>query len=111
MPGKLIMNIVAAESTPEKEDEFNRWYNDKHVPMLMGFKGLKQTSRYRRIGDDAQSAKYMTVYEFDSKEAFDAFSKSPAFTAAIKDYEDKKEAVGFTMKWATSYELIKTWKQ
>ena len=30
--------------------------------------------------------------------------------AAInKHFEEKKEAVGFEMKWATSYELIKSW--
>jgi heme-degrading monooxygenase HmoA len=111
MPDKLIMQIVAAESTPEKEAEFNRWYTEEHVPMLLGFKGLKQASRYRRIGDDAQSAKFLTIYEFESKESMDAFPKSPAFAAAIKDYENKKEEVGFNLKWATSYELIKSWKR
>jgi heme-degrading monooxygenase HmoA len=111
MPENIIMEIIAAESTPEKEEEFNRWYTDEHVPMLMGAKSLKQASRYRRIGDDANLSKFITVYEFESKEAVEEFHKSPAFADAIKDYEDRKEAVGFTLRWAASYELIRSYKR
>jgi uncharacterized protein (TIGR02118 family) len=111
MANNLIIQIVASESTPEKEAKFNKWYTEVHVPMLFGFKGLKQASRYRRISDDKQSARYLAIYEFESKEALETFPKSPAFAAAIKDYENKKEEVGFSMKWAASYELIKSWER
>jgi hypothetical protein len=111
MPENRIIQIVAAESTPEKEKEFNRWYTEEHVPMLMGSKSLKRASRYRRIGDDANVSKFITVYEFENKEAMDEFPKSPAFADAIKDYENKKDEVGFNLKWAASYELIRSYKK
>lgn len=111
MPGNVIIQIVASQSTPEKEAEFDRWYTEVHVPMLFGFKGVKHASRYRRLGDDAKSAKYLAIYEFESAEALAAFPKSPEFAAAIKDFEDKKEAVGFNMQWAASYELVKSWER
>jgi heme-degrading monooxygenase HmoA len=76
VPENRIIEIVAAESTPEKEAEFNRWYTEEHVPMLMGAKSIKQAARYRRIGDDAGLSKFITVYEFESKEAVEEFHKS-----------------------------------
>jgi len=111
MPSNLLMQIVAAESTPEKDAAFDNWYTGKHVPMLFQFKGVKQASRYRLKGDNKQCSRYLTIYEFESEEDLAAFPKSPAFAAAIKDYENMKEEVGFTMKWAGVYELIKSWER
>ena len=39
----------------------------------------------------------------------DAFPSSDAFAAAIEDFENNKEALGFRMKWAASYELIRSY--
>ncbi len=104
-----IIQIVASQSTPEKEEEFNRWYSDVHVPMFFGFDGLKRAGRYQCIGDPGNNAKYLAIYEFEDEEALTAFPKSEAFADAVKDFEGRKEAVGFEMKWAASYELIKSW--
>ena len=106
-----IIQIVASQSTPDKEDEFNRWYTEVHVPMFFGFEGLKQAGRYRCIGDAGDNAKYLAIYEFEDEEALAAFPKSEAFAAAVKDFEERKESVGFEMKWAASYELIKSYSR
>lgn len=111
MPNNTIIQIVASESTPEKEEGFNKWYTDVHLPMLFEYKGLKQASRYQRMGDDEQGAKHLAIYEFETKEAMAAFSDSPEFAKAIADFEDNKEAVGFTMKWVASYELIRSYER
>ena len=86
MPNYKIMQIVASESTPDKEAEFNTWYSEVHVPMLFAYEGLKRASRYQRIGDDEQGAKFLTIYEFETKEAMDAFPESDAFADAIEDF-------------------------
>lgn len=115
MPDHKIIQIVASQSTPEKEAEFNEWYTEIHVPMFLGYKGLKQASRYRRIGDgignEEQNAKFLAVYEFDTREAMEAFPDSPEFADAIADFEANKERVGFTMKWVASYELIRSYEK
>ena len=111
MASYKIIQIVASQSTPDREEEFNRWYTDVHVPMFFGFDGLKQAARYRCIGDPGNNAKYLAVYEFEDEEALAAFPKSEAFSDAVKDFEGRKEAVGFEMKWAASYELIKSWSR
>jgi len=111
MAGSRIIQIVASQSTPDKEEEYNRWYTDVHVPMLFGYKGLKRASRYRLTGENENQAKYLAIYEFDDEESMAGFSKSPEFAAAVEDFEAMKEMVGFDMKWAASYELVKTYSR
>jgi antibiotic biosynthesis monooxygenase (ABM) superfamily enzyme len=111
MPGHKLIQIVAAESTPEKDAAFEKWYTEVHVPMLFGYEGVKQVSRYRRKGDDKNLSKYMTIYEFDNDKDMAGFTSSPAFAAAIADFEDKKDTVGFTARWVGVYERIKVWEK
>jgi antibiotic biosynthesis monooxygenase (ABM) superfamily enzyme len=103
-----MIQIVASESTPEKEVEYDAWYTDIHIPMLFGYEGMKKVSRYRLIGENKDMAKFLTFYEFESKEAMDDFPNSPAFKAAIEDYENKKEGVDFKLRWAAAYECTKS---
>ena len=67
MPNNYLIQIVASESTPEKEAEFDKWYTNVHVPMLFEFEGINQASRYRRKGDNEQCPKYLAIYEFESE--------------------------------------------
>ena len=107
MPAHKIMQIVASESSPEKEEDFNRWYSDVHLPMLFGYDGVKRASRYRLIGDDFKSnAKFLAIYEFDSRKDMEEFPESQAFKDAIKDFDENNEDLGFKMRWVAAYELI-----
>jgi heme-degrading monooxygenase HmoA len=108
MAGNKIVQIVASQSSPAKEDEYNRWYSEVHLPMLFGFEGVKRASRYKLIGDNPVHNRFLAIYEFETREDMDAFTKSPAFAAAIEDFENRKDDLGFEMKWAASYELIST---
>jgi hypothetical protein len=111
MPNYRVIQIVASESTTDKEAEFNKWYTKIHVPMLFAYEGVKQASRYQRIGEDEQGAKFLAIYEFETKEAMEAFPESDAFADAIEDFENNKEALGFTAKWVASYELLRSYEK
>ena len=111
MPAHKIMQIIASESTPEREDDFSKWYSEVHLPMLFGYKGVKRASRYRLIGDDENNARFLAIYEFDSQKDMDAFPESQAFKDAIDDFEKNHKALGFKMKWVASYELINELKR
>jgi len=111
MPKHKLIQIVAADSTPEKDAAFEKWYTQVHIPTLFQFEGVKQVSRYRRKGEDKQLSKYMTIYEFDTEEDLAAFPGSPAFTEAIKDFEANKDRVGFTSRWFGVYECTQTWEK
>jgi len=55
----LVMNDIA----PDREDEFNRWYQEQHVPERLGLPGFRTARRYRAVG---AGPAYMAMYECDS---------------------------------------------
>jgi hypothetical protein len=59
----LVLNDVVEAS----EGEFNRWYQQQHIPERLGVPGFKTARRYRAV--DAQPA-YMAVYECESIDVF-----------------------------------------
>jgi hypothetical protein len=109
--GHRIILIVANEPSAAREAEYNEWYNEKHVPMMFRFKGMKKASRYCLAGENKEASRYLAVYEFDSKEDMEAFPKSPEFAEAVKDFDEKWKDGGFVRKWGASYELIKSWEK
>lgn len=57
----LVLNDVARGA----EDEFNRWYQQQHVPERLAVKGFRTARRYRVLKGDSA---YMAVYECDCVE-------------------------------------------
>ncbi|HSW59044.1 MAG TPA: EthD family reductase [Dehalococcoidales bacterium] len=110
MAGHLAL-IIANQPDPARETEYNRWYNERHIPMMFAFKGMKKAARYRLAGESPGCSQYLAVYEFDSSEDLKAFFQSPEFSAAVKDFDEKWKDGGFERKWGASYELIQSWEK
>ena len=110
MAGNRMVQIVASESSPEKEAEYDAWYTDIHIPMLFGYKGIKKVSRYLLVGEDEEMSRFLTIYEFENKEAMDDFSNSPDFKAAIEDYENKKDALDLSYGGQRHMNARNRWK-
>jgi hypothetical protein len=98
--------IVASECDAAVEDDYNAWYNDVHLPMFLGYAGLKKASRYRLTGEAPDCARYLAFYEFETAEALAGFSKSEAYAAAVQDFDEKWKNGGFHGKWAASYQRL-----
>ena len=59
--------VVRMEPEEDWEDEFNRWYNEDHVPALLGVPGFISGRRYVAIEG---GPKYMAMYEVESPAVF-----------------------------------------
>ena len=59
--------IVTAEVEPEWETDFNRWYDEEHVPNLLAVPGYRSGTRYVAVEGEP---KYMAFWEIDSMEAY-----------------------------------------
>jgi antibiotic biosynthesis monooxygenase (ABM) superfamily enzyme len=105
MTGKYIL-IAASETTPEAEEEYNRWYNDEHLTMLFEYQGLKTASRYRINEDNPDLARYLAVYEFETEEAMAGFMTSEVMQRAIVDFDAKWANGGFVKRWGASYRRL-----
>ncbi len=113
MAKKPIIYLRSMDCPPEIEDKVNKWYNEVHIPMIFKYKGMKKAARYKRIGNDENSPKYIAIFEFDSFEEFEKYNKSPERTAALKDREATFPlgSAAPVAKWQVQYELIKSWKR
>ena len=60
--------LVMMDIDPEHEEDFNRWYDEEHVPERMAIHGFVSGRRYRAIEG---GPKYLAIYEMDSPEVLD----------------------------------------
>ncbi len=75
MAAKILME-VRVNMAPEKEQEFNTWYNNVHVPEILAVPGIISGRRFQRVSGD--KIKYMALYELESLDAL----KSEAYKQA-----------------------------
>jgi antibiotic biosynthesis monooxygenase (ABM) superfamily enzyme len=75
MPARIVMQ-VRVNIAPEKEQAFNEWYNNVHVPEILACPGFLSGRRFRRISGD--EIRYMALYELESLDAV----KSEAYLKA-----------------------------
>jgi uncharacterized protein (TIGR02118 family) len=84
--GQIALFIVKATITPDKEAEFNNWYNNVHIPDVLKYPGCVSARRYEALsGED--KFQYMAVYEFKDQETLEGFLKSDHLKGLAKDYE------------------------
>src|SRR5262245_2175589 len=59
--------MVYCDVAREHEDEFNRWYNEEHIPERLAIPGVLNAARYKAVeGGPA----YLACYELESAEAW-----------------------------------------
>ncbi len=61
--------IVAVESNcadPAREDEFNRWYNETHLPDVLETPEVVTAIRYENLDPSGGQAKYLALYVVDA---------------------------------------------
>jgi len=71
-----VIVIVQTDIDPEMEEEFNRWYKEEHIPLLLQVPGV--LSAKRGISQEG-SPKYFSIYEHENINV----QKSPAYQKAV----------------------------
>ena len=72
--------MVWADVPEEKEDEFNRWYNEEHLSDLVSTPGVLKGARYEAV---KSGPKHLACYELESPDvmetdAFRRFRENPS---------------------------------
>jgi hypothetical protein len=74
--GGMIME-VRVDVDPDHEEEFNRWYDEVHLPDMMGCPGFRRARRFVAAPVTTKKGappptytcpKYVALYEIDSEE-------------------------------------------
>lgn len=66
------IHLVFSEIPPEKEEDFNRWYDEEHVRDILALPGVLDAARYVAV---IGGPKYLTCYELERPEVME----SPAY--------------------------------
>jgi hypothetical protein len=69
-PPTPVLVIVDAFVDPEKEAEFNDWYDNKHLPESIACPGFRIGARYR--SSDDKERKYTTLYIVDDEKTMES---------------------------------------
>ena len=64
--GKGLL-MVYTDVGPEHDDEFNRWYNEEHIPERLSIPGVLSATRYTAVQG---GPKYLACYELAEPEAW-----------------------------------------
>jgi hypothetical protein len=70
--------IVHTDIPPDIVDDYNSWYDEEHLPRLVGVPGIVRARRY--IANGTLSPRYLTAYNLSIRDAFE----SPAGLKARK---------------------------
>src|SRR5439155_10429651 len=63
--------VVLTNPTPGKDAEYNRWYNEQHIPDVLQARGFVCAQRFRLAdtqmgGDTNKPYKYLALYEIET---------------------------------------------
>jgi hypothetical protein len=66
---KAVYVVYTRPSTPEREDEYNEWYDGTHIPEVCAVPGVVGATRYR-LNEDAPGGtalpEYLALYQIDA---------------------------------------------
>jgi hypothetical protein len=96
--------VVLTNPTPGKETEYNRWYNEQHIPDVLQASGFVCAQRFRLAdtqmgGDTNKPYKYLALYEIETDDLAaslkDLASRANTPDMVMSDAIDLKNVGGF----------------
>lgn len=100
--------IVATKCQPQAAEQFKKWYNEIHIPLMLQFKSLKTVTFCQLAAEDKNAPPYLAIQEFDSLADAEAFRKSPALAAAREELKKSwPDATAWEISWWATYEVLK----
>ncbi len=93
------ISIVSAGVDPEHEAEWDRWYNESHVPNLLKIPGYVMAGRFRMLEHPAligfnSGPKYLAIYECESEDVLPTLQPGEDFHPDAQAELDRWSAYG-----------------
>jgi len=74
--------VVMTNPTPGKEAEYNRWYNEQHIPDVLNVPGFVCAQRFRLADTqndvNEKAYKYLALYEIETSDLPGVFKELAA---------------------------------
>ncbi len=75
---------------------------------IVGATGVKHS---RIMGTESRYPKFITIYEFKNRQAFEAWDRDPKLIPGREEAKAVTKEVGGELLWRVQYESIRTWEQ
>ena len=63
---RALLVVLSGPVAPEREDTYNDWYTDVHLPDVLAVPGYVRAARYKAFpGERSFDQEYMALYELD----------------------------------------------
>ena len=98
-----VLFVVKATITKDREEAFNRWYNDEHVPQVLQFKGVVSARRYKAL-EGEEKYEYMAVYELQDESTYKRFVDSDHMKQLRAEYD-----AHFAMSERARFAYVQVW--
>jgi len=86
---KGIMVVQSSPSDPSREDEYNDWYDNTHLPEVLAVPGFVSARRYKVFGGAGPSQHaYLAVYELEADD----------LTAPVRELRARSASGGTTKR-------------
>ncbi|MFH1027175.1 MAG: hypothetical protein V1791_04150, partial [Pseudomonadota bacterium] len=69
-----------------REEEFNKWYNDVHVPEVLNIPGVISGSRYRAVKPVGRQSKYLALYEVEGVDLIPSITANPSVKRGLDEW-------------------------
>lgn len=63
---KAILYVESSPVSTDREDEYNDWYTNTHVPEILALPGFTGATRYKAAAAEGQEPAYVAIYEIDA---------------------------------------------
>lgn len=60
--------LVITKPVPGQEDEYNRWYTERHLPDVVAVPGMVAAQRFRVTGESNLPGSYLAIYELETND-------------------------------------------
>jgi antibiotic biosynthesis monooxygenase (ABM) superfamily enzyme len=116
MEPKHVIDIVGISCPPKSDRDFNKWYEEKHIPARVKFKGLTGAIRYQLAGFTESATvneypRFLTACKFKDLATFTAWNAGPELREGFEGAAELFARLGVDLLWRVQYESIKTWKK
>jgi hypothetical protein len=62
--------VVLTNPVPGREDEYNSWYTDQHMPDVLKVEGVAAAQRFKLADDTAEATfRYCALYQIETDDA------------------------------------------
>lgn len=109
-PKSEFVYVTRMTPLPSGEDEFNRWYNEHHVPEMTAVPGVISGRRYRSVGKAyPYGPKYTAIYEIESPDVIESEAWNKAGHNQLA--EDTLKRTRIMKSFPGTYQLMRSPKK